>query len=81
MFTAEHTCEDLAHRKVRVHSWAGFVSQSSELFVVASGALRSALRAEEPGKNRFELLCDQPDRLRLLHEERRVFTEELERER
>jgi hypothetical protein len=40
-------------------------------FVVASGALRSALRAEKQGEDRFELL----------REERRVLTEELEFER
>ena len=48
--------------------------------VVASGALRSALRAEKQGEDRFELLRDQQGRLELLREERRVLTEELERE-
>ncbi len=50
-------------------------------FVVASGALRSALRAEKQGEDRFELLRDQQERLELLREERRVLTEELEFER
>ena len=49
--------------------------------VVASGALRSALRAEKLGEDRFELLRDQQQRLELLREERRVLTEELEFER
>ncbi len=48
---------------------------------VASGALRSALRAEQLGEDRFELLRDQHERLELLREERRVLTEELEFER
>ena len=48
---------------------------------VASGALRSALRAEKLGENRFELLRDQQERLELLREERRVLTEELGFER
>ena len=48
---------------------------------VASGALRSALRAEKLGEDRFELLRDQHERLELLREERRVLTEELEFER
>ena len=48
---------------------------------VASGALRSALRAEKLGEDRFELLRDQQERLELLREERRVLTEELEFER
>jgi hypothetical protein len=49
--------------------------------VVASGALRSALRAEKLGEDRFELLRDQQERLELLREERRVLTEELAFER
>ncbi len=49
--------------------------------VVASGALRSALRAEKLGEDRFELLRDQQQRLELLREERRVLSEELEFER
>jgi hypothetical protein len=48
---------------------------------VASGALRSALRAEKLGEVRIELLRDQQERLELLREERRVLTEELEFER
>ena len=48
---------------------------------VALGALRSALRAEKLGEDRFELLRDQQERLELLREERRVLTEELEFER
>jgi hypothetical protein len=48
---------------------------------VASGALRSALRAEKLGEDRFELLRDQHERLELLREERRVLTEGLEFER
>jgi hypothetical protein len=50
-------------------------------FVVASGALRSALRAEELGEGRFELLRDQQERLELLREERQVLTEGLVFER
>ncbi len=45
---------------------------------VASGAIRSARRAEKPGEARFELLRDQQERLELLREERRVLSEELE---
>jgi hypothetical protein len=48
---------------------------------VALGALRSALRAEKLGEDRFELLRDQQERLELLREERRVLTEGLEFER
>src|SRR3712207_4093347 len=48
---------------------------------VALGALRSALRAEKLGENRFELLRDQHERLELLREERQVLIEELEFER
>ncbi len=38
-------------------------------------------RAEELGEGRFELLRDQHERLELLHEERRMLLDELERER
>jgi len=49
--------------------------------LVAFGALRSARRAEESGESRYELLCDQAERLELLREERQTLTEELELER
>ena len=49
--------------------------------LVAFGALRSARRAEESGESRYELLCDQAERLELLREERKTLTEELELER
>ena len=49
--------------------------------LVAFGALRSARRAEEVGESRYELLCDQAERLELLREERKTLTEELELER
>src|SRR5215216_7605432 len=47
---------------------------------VAIGALRSSRRAEGLGEDRYELLRDQSDRLDLLREERRMLTEQLERE-
>ena len=50
--------------------------------VAAIGALRGAHRAEVLGeKRRFELLRDQHERPSLLHEERRMLLDELERER
>ncbi len=49
--------------------------------IIASGALRSTLRAEKLGEDRFELLRDQQERLELLREERRVLAEGLEFER
>src|ERR687890_574550 len=42
--------------------------------------LLSARRSEELGENRYELLRDQRDRLEALREERRMLTEQLERE-
>ncbi len=49
--------------------------------VAAVGAMRGAHRAEELGKERFELLRDQQKRLELLRDERKVLLDELERER
>ncbi len=48
--------------------------------VIAIGILRSSRRSENLGEDRYELLRDQHDRLELLREERRMLTEELERE-
>ncbi len=42
--------------------------------------LLSARRSEELGESRYELLRDQRDRLDMLREERRMLTEELERD-
>src|SRR5215211_7230917 len=47
---------------------------------VAIGALRSSRRSEDLGEDRYELLRDQHDRLEMLREERRMLTEQLERE-
>src|SRR5215203_7406094 len=47
---------------------------------VAIGALRSSRRSEGLGENCHELLRDQRDRLDMLREERRMLTEQLERE-
>src|SRR5215208_1271637 len=47
---------------------------------VAIGALRSSRRSEHLGEDRYELLRDQHDRLEMLREERRMLTEQLERE-
>jgi hypothetical protein len=47
---------------------------------VAMGALLSSRRSEGLGENRYELLRDQRDRLDMLREERRMLTEQLERE-
>src|SRR5215210_1300053 len=49
--------------------------------VAAIGALRGAHRAEVLGEGRFELLRDHHERPPLLHEERRMLLDELERER
>ena len=48
--------------------------------IVAVGALRSSLRSEGLGEDRYELLRDQHDRLEILREERQVLVEELKRE-
>jgi hypothetical protein len=48
---------------------------------VAVSDRRSARRSEQLGEDRFELLCDQGERLELLREERRALTEELDLER
>src|ERR687889_561249 len=47
---------------------------------VAIGALRSSRRSETLGEDRYELLRDQHERLEMLREERRMLTEQLERE-
>src|SRR5215216_5234767 len=47
---------------------------------IAIGALRSSRRSENLGEDRYELLRDQHDRLEMLREERRMLTEELERQ-
>src|SRR5918993_2628682 len=47
---------------------------------VAIYILRSSRRSEALGKDRYELLRDQHDRLEMLREERRMLTEQLERE-
>ena len=49
--------------------------------LIAAGALRSARRGEQLGEDRFELLRDQGERLKLLREERKTLLEELELER
>jgi hypothetical protein len=48
--------------------------------VVAIGVLRSSRRSEGFSKARYELLRDQRDQLDMLREERRMLTEELERD-
>ena len=48
--------------------------------VVAIGALRSSRRSEGLSEARYELLRDQRDQLDMLREERRMLTEELERD-
>src|ERR687897_715668 len=49
-------------------------------FTVAILTFRSSRRSENLGEDRYELLRDQHDRLEMLREERRMLTEELERE-
>ena len=48
--------------------------------VVAVGALRSSRRSEGLSEARYELLRDQRDQLDMLREERRMLTEEFERD-
>ena len=47
---------------------------------VAIGSLLSSRRSEALGEERYELLRDQRDRLDLMHEERQMLIEELQRE-
>ncbi len=47
--------------------------------VLALGIFRSALRTEEMGNERLEILREQQERLELLREERRTLLEELRR--
>ena len=47
---------------------------------VAVNAMRSSRRSESLEEDRYELLRDQSERLEILREERRMLTEELERE-
>src|SRR5215218_11284146 len=47
---------------------------------VAILTFRSSRRSEDLGEDRYELLRDQQDRLEMLREERRMLTEQLERE-
>src|ERR671910_3578907 len=49
-------------------------------FTVAILTFRSSRRSENLGEDRYELLRDQHDRLEMLREERRMLTEQLERE-
>src|ERR671912_774692 len=49
-------------------------------FIVAIFTFRSSRRSEDLGEDRYELLRDQQERLELLREERRMLTEQLERE-
>src|SRR5918998_3600352 len=49
-------------------------------FTVAILAFRSSRRSETLGEDRYELLRDQHERLEMLREERRMLTEQLERE-
>src|SRR5918992_2379945 len=49
-------------------------------FTVAILTFRCSRRSEKLGEDRYELLRDQHDRLEMLREERRMLTEQLERE-
>src|SRR5215212_3136306 len=49
-------------------------------FTVVILTFRSSRRSENLGQDRYELLRDQQDRLEMLREERRMLTEQLERE-
>src|SRR5215213_4354219 len=49
-------------------------------FTVVILTFRSSRRSENLGEDRYELLRNQHDRLEMLREERRMLTEELERE-
>src|SRR5918998_747180 len=53
---------------------------SIDTLAIAIGTLRSSRRSENLGADRYELLRDQHDRLEMLREERRMLTEQLERE-
>jgi uncharacterized protein HemX len=75
------------YREVRMTSTALFILGSLSVvvgitaIVLAFGIYHSALRSEEMGNERLEILREQHERLELLREERRMLLEELRGER
>jgi hypothetical protein len=58
----------------------GVLLVSIVTLIIAIGTLLSSRRSEHLGEDRSELLRDQNDRLEVMREERRMLTEQLERE-
>ncbi len=58
---------------------AGALVIASATLFVGFRVLRSAHRAERSGNERLEILREQQERLKLMHQERRMLEEELER--
>jgi hypothetical protein len=58
---------------------AGALVIASATLFVGFRVLRSAHRAELSGNERLEILREQQERLKLMHQERRMLEEELER--
>ena len=59
----------------------GSLSASVVTLIVAVRILQSALRSENSSEERLEILREQQQRLRFMHEERRLLLEEIERQR
>lgn len=57
---------------------AGSLVIASAALVVGFRVLRSAYRAERSGNERLEILREQQERLKLMHQERRRLEEDLE---
>jgi hypothetical protein len=58
---------------------AGALVIASAALLVGFRVLRSARRAERGGNERLEILREQQERLKLMHQERRMLEEELDR--
>jgi hypothetical protein len=59
----------------------GSLAASVTTLVVALRILQSAHRSENSSEERLEILREQQQRLEFMHEERRLFLEEIERQR
>ena len=70
---------DVSIEFIAVGLAAGALVIASATLFVGFRVLRSSLRGERSGNERLEILREQQERLRLMHQERRMLEEELDR--
>ena len=70
---------DVSIEFIAVGLAAGALVIASATLFVGFRVLRSSLRGERSGNERLEILREQQERLKLMHQDRRMLEEELDR--